>query len=190
MSSVNEPGRQSVALRPLTVADPPLIHPWFEDPDTRTFLGGPDWPARMLEHSRRAVGTTFRGARQTGAHHYLALAADSPVGYIDCGAFDCGTVFAGEGPDGPIIAETIDVSTGSIAFVVDPAARGRGLGRAMIAALFDRSELFGVGLFEAGVRPGERRIATLPAGRWFRAVLARAGLRGNALLPRSACRPG
>lgn len=68
----------TVNLRPLTRADLPVIRPWFEDPDTRRFLGGPDWPAAMLEHSIRAVATMFPGARQTGAHHYLALTADAP----------------------------------------------------------------------------------------------------------------
>lgn len=148
-----EMNRATVSLRPLTRADLPVIHPWFEDPDTRMFLGGPDWPLTMLEHSAHAVGTMFRGARQTSAHHYLALSAGTPVGYIDCGTFDRRAVYAGQGPEGPIITERIDVVTGSIAFVIDPALRGRGLGRAMIAALIERRELRLVELFEAGVDP-------------------------------------
>ncbi len=145
--------RATVSLRLLARADLPLIRPWFEDLDTRRFLGGPDWPAAMLEHGARAAGTVFRGARQTGAHHYLALSADTPVGYIDCGTFDRCTICAGEGPQGPITTETINATTGAIAFVIDPGLRGRGLGRAMIAALLDRPELFAVELFEAGVEP-------------------------------------
>jgi GNAT superfamily N-acetyltransferase len=38
-------------------------------------------------------------------------------------------------PDGPIITATLDIVTGSIAFVVAPALRCRGIGRAMLAAL-------------------------------------------------------
>ena len=128
MSGAEQRGVRTIVLRPLTHADLPVLRPWFEDPDTRSFIGGPDWPARMLEQSRRAIGTTFRGARQTGAHHYLALAAGAPVGYIDCGTFDCCTLFGGEGSDGPIITETIGITTGSIAFVIDPLLRSRGLG--------------------------------------------------------------
>lgn len=143
----------TVNLRPLTRADLPVIPPWFEDPDTRRFLGGPDWPAAMLEHSIRAVATMFRGARQTGAHHYLALMADAPVGYIDCGTFDRCTVYGGEGPGGPITPETIDASTGSIAFAVDPAHRRQGLATAMIRALIEQPALTAVQLFEAGVEP-------------------------------------
>jgi RimJ/RimL family protein N-acetyltransferase len=142
-----------VVLRPLTRRDLPAVTPWFEDPDTRRFLGGPQWPAAMLAHGDRSVGTTFRGARQTGCYQYLALAGGTPVGYIDCGTFDRCTVYGGEGPDRPIITDSTDVATGSIAFVVDPAVRRVGLGRAMINALMRRPELGFVELFEAGVEP-------------------------------------
>ncbi len=126
---------------------------WFEDPDTQRFLGGADWPAAMLANANRSIGTTFRGATQTGARQYLALVADNPVGYIDCGTFDRCTVYDVEGPDGPIITESIDVATGSIAFVIDPQVGRCGLGRAMIAALTEQPELHRVELFEAGVEP-------------------------------------
>jgi RimJ/RimL family protein N-acetyltransferase len=140
-----------ITLRPLTHADLPTITPWFEDPDTSRFLGGPEWPAQMLALAGRSAGTMFRGARQIDAHHYLALAAGTPAGYIDCGTFDRCTSYGGEGPDGPIILETIDAVTGAIAFVIAPELRGHGLGRAMIAAMITRSELRDAELFEAGV---------------------------------------
>lgn len=147
-----------VTLRPLAREELSGIAPWFEDPDTQRFLGGPDWPAAMLANADRSIGTTFRGATQSGVHHYLALAADNPaadnpVGYIDCGTFDRCAVYGGEGPDGPIILETIEAVTGSIAFVIDPQVRRRGLGRAMIAALTEQPELHLGELFEAGVEP-------------------------------------
>ena len=143
----------TVSLRPLTRAGLAAITPWFEDPDTRRYLGGPDWPAAMLDHGERAVGETFRSATQTGAHHYLAEVDARAVGYIDCGTFDRATVYGGEGPDGPVITESIEVTTGSIAFAVEPALRRRGVGRVMIAALLARPELASVELFEAGVEP-------------------------------------
>ena len=142
-----------VTLRPLTRPDLPAVTPWFEDPDTRRFLGGPEWPAGMLAHADESVGTTFRGAQQTGAYHYLALTDDAPVGYIDCGTFDCCTVYGGEGPDGPIIFETIAAVTGSIAFAVDPARRRQRLASSMIQALTHHPDLAAVELFEAGVEP-------------------------------------
>ncbi len=126
---------------------------WFEDPDTRRFLGGPGWPARMLDRSRAVIGGEFRGAVQTGIHLYLAEVEGRSAGYIDCGTFDRCTVYGGEDGNGPIISESIDVPTGSIAFAVDPTLRGRGLCRAMLGALMRRPELRPVAVFEAGVEP-------------------------------------
>jgi ribosomal protein S18 acetylase RimI-like enzyme len=142
-----------VTLRPLTRADLATITPWFEDADTRRYLGGADWPAAMLDHAERAIAETFRGAVQTAAHHYLAEVDGRAVGYIDCGTFDRATVYAGEAPDGPVITESIELATGSVAFAVDPAVRRRGVGRAMIAALLARPELAFVELFDAVVEP-------------------------------------
>lgn len=142
-----------IILRPLTRTDLAAITPWFKDPDTRRSLGGPDWPAAMLDHVERAVGVVFRGAVQTSAHHYLAETNGRAVGYIDCGTFDHCTVYGGEGPDGPIILDTIDAVTGSIAFAVDPARRRQGLATNMIQALTHHPDLADVELFEAGVEP-------------------------------------
>lgn len=153
MSGAEQRGVPTIVLRPLTQADLPVLRPWFEDPDTRSSLGGPDWPARMLEHSRQAIGTTFRGARQIGAYHYLALVAGVPVGYIDCGTFDWCTVYGGEGPNGPLITETIDAITGAIAFTIDPTRRRQGLATRMIGALTGHADVAAVELFEAGVEP-------------------------------------
>jgi RimJ/RimL family protein N-acetyltransferase len=86
-------------------------------------------------------------------YRYLAQTPGGAVGYVDCGTFDRCTVYGGEENDGPIITESLDVLTGSIAFVIDPQLRRRGLGRAMIGALLRRSELGFVELFEAGVEP-------------------------------------
>lgn len=142
-----------IILHPMTRAELPVIQPWFEDPDTARFLGGPYWPAKMLDHAARCVGETFRGATQTGSHHYLAFADGTPVGYIDCGIFDRCTVYGGEGPDGPIILDTIDAVSGAIAFTIDPTHRRQGLATRMIRALTEHPDLATVQLFEAGVEP-------------------------------------
>jgi RimJ/RimL family protein N-acetyltransferase len=75
------------------------------------------------------------------------------VGCIDCGTFVRCTVYAGGAADGPIVIDSIDVTTGSTAFVVDPQLRRRGLGRARIVAVMGRPKLRSVALFEAGVEP-------------------------------------
>jgi RimJ/RimL family protein N-acetyltransferase len=143
----------SVVLRRLTTRDLPALAGWFQDADTSRFLGGPDWPAAMLANAERAVGTDFRGPRQTAADHFLALTDGVPVGYVDCGTFDRCAVYGGEGQDGPIILETIEAITGAIAFTIDPARRREGLATRMIRALIDHPDLSTVELFEAGVEP-------------------------------------
>ena len=122
----------------------------------------------MLALGADAVGREFRGAMQTGAFRYLARADGAPFGYVDCGTF---------------VAPGSDGLTGSIAFAVDPQARGRGLGRAMLAALVSTPELASVAVFEARRRPGERRVAALLGGGTVRAHLRRARRRGAAVLP-------
>jgi RimJ/RimL family protein N-acetyltransferase len=141
----------AVVLRIFKRADLAIVEPWFRDTETRRYLGGPGWPAAMLERGERAVGEEFRGAVQTGAYRYLAEVDGREIGYVDCGTFDRCNVYGGEGPDGSIITESIELATGSIAFVIDPSLRRRGLGRAMVRALLRRPELQFVELFEAGV---------------------------------------
>jgi GNAT superfamily N-acetyltransferase len=176
-----------VGLRPLTRTDLAAIAPWFEDPDTRRYLAGPDWPAAMLDHGEHAVGETFRGAVQTAAHHYLAELDGRAVGYIDCGTFDRATVYGGEGPDGPLITESIKVTTGSIAFAVEPALRRRGIGRVMIAALLALPALAFVELFEAGVEPENVACRRCPEGAGFYARSAEPDYEG--MLYYRAARP-
>jgi hypothetical protein len=76
--------------------DLPTVEPWFEDDDTSRFLGGPDWPGRMLDLDEQVVGTEFRGATQTTAYRFLASREGHPVGLIDCGVFDRWTEYGGE----------------------------------------------------------------------------------------------
>lgn len=63
------------------------------------------------------------------------------------------TDLGGDGPHGPIIVDTIDAVTGSIAFVVDPRMRRRGCGRRVIGTVVLHPDLRAVKLFEAGVEP-------------------------------------
>jgi ribosomal protein S18 acetylase RimI-like enzyme len=38
--------------RPLRADDLPVVEPWFDDPDTRRWLGGREWPGRLLRLAR------------------------------------------------------------------------------------------------------------------------------------------
>jgi hypothetical protein len=61
------------------------------------------------------------------AFRYLADPGGRPFGYVDCGTFDRCTIYGGEGPDGPIITETIEVATGRLPAptIAAPALRPR-----------------------------------------------------------------
>jgi RimJ/RimL family protein N-acetyltransferase len=146
-------GDRTVVLRRLTPDDLPTVSPWFEDPDTRRYLGGPDWLRRVLELGEPAAGVEFRGATKTGAHCYLASCQGEPIGYIACGTFARWSAYGGEDENGPILEDIKEVPMGAIAFAVAPRLRGRGLCPAMIKALVSLPELASVSLFEAGVEP-------------------------------------
>ena len=60
-----------LSLRPLTAADIPAIEPWFDDEETRHWLGGRDWPRKSL----RLAGPD--------RHELLALLDGAPVGMVD-----------------------------------------------------------------------------------------------------------
>jgi hypothetical protein len=81
------------------------------------------------------------------------------AGYIDCGTFDRATVYGGEGSDGSIITDSIEMAAASIAFAVDPALRRRGAGRVMIAALLARPELAFVSCSRPASSPTTSRAA-------------------------------
>ena len=140
-----------VVLRPFGRDQLRLVEPWFSDAETNRWLGGPDWPASMLDVAERP-GLEYRGKIRTGAFRWLAWAGDRPVGYIDCGTFDRWTAWEG-GPGGRGLLKTIDVPSGVTCYVVDPTQRRRSYGTAMLKALGDQPELGHVELIEAGIEP-------------------------------------
>jgi len=129
----------------------PLAEPWFTDPDTQRWLGGPRWLQQMLDLAGRPLGE-YRGAVETGRYRWLARHGDAAVGYIDCGTYDRWTTWDG-GPGGYGVISTIDLPAGSLGYVVDPALRRRGYGTAMINAVMAMPELARIVLFTAGVEP-------------------------------------
>lgn len=60
-----------ISLRPLVAADIPVIQPWFDDEETRHWLGGRDWPVKSL--------------RLTGPDRYelLAIVEGVSFGMVD-----------------------------------------------------------------------------------------------------------
>jgi ribosomal protein S18 acetylase RimI-like enzyme len=107
----------------------------------------------MLALAETVVGTTFRGAVQTGSYRWVAFEAADPVGYIDCGTCDRWTICDDGGDAEAVVRSVIDRPAASIALAVDPARRRSGIGRAMLRAALKRAEVRDVELFGAGVEP-------------------------------------
>jgi RimJ/RimL family protein N-acetyltransferase len=155
-----------VHLRPFAREQLPLIESWFTDVETERWLGGPNWPRRELDIAEQPL-RRFRGARETGRVLRLAWDHAVPVGYIGCESFDRWTNWAGRS-EGVGAVKTIDVPTGWIGYVVDPALRRRGYATVMIQLLIDLPGLDDVKMFTAGVDPAN--VASVRA-------LAKAGFR-------------
>jgi RimJ/RimL family protein N-acetyltransferase len=141
----------TVTLRPFGRDQLPLVEPWFEDPETQRWLGGPGWPRMILDLAHAPLGE-FRGAQETGRHEFVAWDEDVPVGYVDCGTFDRWATWEG-GSGGRGVVGVIDEPSGSIAYVTDPAMRRRGYAVEMVLSLMRVSSLMHVSLFAAGIEP-------------------------------------
>ena len=145
-------GVMPLALRPFVRDQLPLVEPWFEDPETQRWLGGPDWPCIAFDLADTPLGG-FRGAQETGHYLFLAWDGNAPVGYIDCGTSDRWTTWEG-GPVGRGVVSVIDAPSASLAYVTDPARRRRGYGVGTVTLLMRVPELEHVALFAAGIEPG------------------------------------
>lgn len=144
----------ALVLSRLTSDDLALVEPWFDDPDTQRYLGGHEWPAQMLALAESAPGTEFRGQRTLAAYRWLARVEDAPVGYVDCGVTNRWTTCGAPGHDGaPVVLSALDGPAGSIAMVVAPASRGRGIGQQMVRAMIEEPSVRDVRVFAAGVEP-------------------------------------
>jgi RimJ/RimL family protein N-acetyltransferase len=138
-------------LRPFGRDQLPVVGPWFADPETQRWLGGPDWPQLALDLADAPLGE-FRGVQETGRYQYVAWDGDLPVGYIDCGTSDRWTTWEG-GPAGRGVVGVIDEVSAAMAYVTAPAQRRRGYGSAMMRALLEDPALAHVVLFAAGTEP-------------------------------------
>jgi RimJ/RimL family protein N-acetyltransferase len=104
--------------------DVSAVTPWFADPETARWLGGERWPAQVLELAVPAAGRFA----------YIAMDGDRAVGLVD--------------------VECYRDSRASMAIVVAPDARRRGIGLAIVRLLDEHVDLVRVTEFFAGVESG------------------------------------
>jgi ribosomal protein S18 acetylase RimI-like enzyme len=112
------PSNRSLELRPFVAADDAALLRWIGSAQELERFGGPSlrWPLSgdQLEAIRRTDGVSAWTAHLPGH-------PDEPVGHVE---------FVATGPRSGRLARVL----------VDPAQRGRGLGRALVAAAIERAE--------------------------------------------------
>jgi RimJ/RimL family protein N-acetyltransferase len=140
---------EAVRLVPFTPELLPAVQPWFEHPEVRRRLGGPDWPVRELALRTAARDETFRGRTVLRAHSFVALDDDgTAVAHVGGDVYDRWAVWD------PAREEVLAVHPGramGAAYVVDPGLWGRGVGRAALRALVAAPEVADVVQFVLGI---------------------------------------
>ena len=128
----------------------PAVQSWFEHPEVRRRLGGPDWPVRVLALRTAARDDEpFRRMTVLRAHSFVALDdEEAPVAHIGGEVYDRWTVWD------PAREEVLAVHPGramGAAYVVDPARWRQGVGRAALRALIAAPEVTDVVQFLLGI---------------------------------------
>ena len=139
----------AVRLVPFTPELLPAVQPWFEHPEVRRRLGGPDWPVRELALRTADREETFRGKTVLRVHSFVALDDDgAAVAHVGGDVYDRWAVWD------PAREEVLAVHPGramGAAYVVDPARWGQGFGRAALGALVAAPEVADVVQFVLGI---------------------------------------
>jgi RimJ/RimL family protein N-acetyltransferase len=127
----------------------PAVQPWFEHPEVRRRLGGPEWPVREFALRTAAREETFRGMTVLREHSFIGLDdVGAVVAQIGGDVYDRWTVWD------PAREEVLAVHPGramGAAYVVDPARWGQGVGRATLRALVDAPDVADVVQFLLGI---------------------------------------
>jgi RimJ/RimL family protein N-acetyltransferase len=153
----------TVRLVPFTAAALPAVQPWFEHPEVRHRLGGPDWPVRELRLMARVDREEYRGRLPLRSHSWVALDDEGrAVAKIGGDVYDRWTRYDGTDPDRPVVRDVEAGPAMGLAYVVDPARWGQSFGRATLLAAVASPAVADVRLFALGIdedNPSSRRCA-------------------------------
>lgn len=143
----------SVDLVQFTVGLLPSVQPWFEHPEVRRRLGGPEWPARELRLVVSRLGEEYRGRGVVRSHSWVAMDdAGVPVGKVGGDVYDRWTRYDGSQLlEEPVVSAVEAGPAMGLAYVVDPARWRHGIGRAMLRAVVGHPDVADVRLFAAGI---------------------------------------
>ena len=92
----------------------PVVEPWFDDAETRRWLGDRRWPSMILRLAAGPPGE-HRGHQVLDRRACIVEEDDAPVGLVD--------------------VEVYEDRTAGLAFVIAPDRRGSGLGRRALHAI-------------------------------------------------------
>jgi Acetyltransferases, including N-acetylases of ribosomal proteins len=119
-------------LDSFTYSDRDAIDPWFDDDDTRRFIGGSGWVEHSLLHPPKPP--TEHDGRQISARFMWVAREDGvPVGVVDI--------------------ETYDDRTADLALIVAPDHRRAGLCKRILEAAIGHPALGDVQVMRLGVEP-------------------------------------
>jgi RimJ/RimL family protein N-acetyltransferase len=122
----------AVELQDFTHADRDAVDPWFDDDDTRRFIGGTGWVEHSLMHDPPPP-TESRGRQISARFMWVAREEGVPVGVVD--------------------VVTNDDLTADLALIVAPAHRRAGLCKTILEAVIAHPALGEVSLMRLGVEP-------------------------------------
>jgi RimJ/RimL family protein N-acetyltransferase len=128
------------------------IERWFDDAETRRWLGGPDWIRRAPSLLTATIGEEFRGKTVTGRRMWLGLdEAGEPVSFVDGETYDRYAAWDGSDWDHPVVSDVVEVPSMGLTVVVDPRRRRHGFGSGTLRAVIEHPQTSDARMFFGSV---------------------------------------
>ena len=116
----------TLVLKEFNEVQAEAIRTWFDDKETRKWLGDRSWLDMELKQQKESIGKEFRGAKTIARYGWVAYDDDKAVGYIDADISDRYVEYGGQKDGNPIYLNIEDELTSGLAYVVNPLERSKG----------------------------------------------------------------